>query len=461
MLYRALWHTYPIQWLAGLASWLVPVFTRRSPPLVIFTAFHGDGFRGNTRVIYEALQQTSGHALQPVWLSRNPEIVAQLRSKYGPASAYRMHSWQGLLQLARAGTILFTHGTSDFAFLRLPRRAHRLQTYHGLPTKRGEYVRPRHNGAPNLLHRAVLWARFSPISTFLSTSDAVTNAMSRRFGHPPASFIQVGFPFADEIQTRSRRSDFWDAFWSPDGSGSQISSPDGSVSQISSPDGSRSQISSPDGSVSQISSPDGSGSQISSPGARLLVRPHPRIILYAPTYRKRAKTQWFPFPDFDLSRLSKFLETENCLLALRTHPNEPVDIGTFQSHNPRIIDAGSHHIESAEQVLIHCDVIVTDYSSLYLEGLLRDIPPIFLPYDLDRYERGFMWPYAEVTPGPKPATQTEFEHAIRDALAPTRAASYAKDRIRVRNLFWGQADGNATSRVIDVLRRWTTTPVGS
>jgi len=411
-LYRAPWHTYPIQWLAGLASWIVPIFTRRCPPLVIFTAFHGDGFRGNTRVIYEALQQTSGHALQPVWLSRKPEIVTQLRSKYGPASAYRMHSWQGLRHLARAGTILFTHGTSDFAFLRLPRRAHRLQTYHGLPTKRGEYVRPRHNGAPNLLHRVVLWARFSPISTFLSTSEAVTNAMSRRFGHPPASFIQVGFPFADEIQTTLRRSDFWDAFWSPDGS-------------------------------------------------RLRVRQHPRVILYAPTYRKRAKTQWFPFPDFDLSRLSQFLETENCLLALRTHPNEPVDFGTFQYHSPRIIDAGSHHIESAEQVLIHCDVIVTDYSSLYLEGLLRDIPPIFLPYDLDRYERGFMWPYAEVTPGPKPATQTEFEHAIRDALAPTRAASYAKDRVRVRDLFWGQADGNATSRVIDVLRRWTTTPVGS
>ena len=72
------------------------------------------------------------------------------------------------------------------------------------------------------------------------------------------------------------------------------------------------------------------------------------------------------------------------------------------------MDAGQHAVEEVFQLLPSVDCIITDYSSIYLEGLLRDIPVVFLPYDAATYERGHAFPPVEVRPGPEPSTQADF-----------------------------------------------------
>lgn len=383
---------YPVQWLAGLASIPMSVFASKNKVRVVLTSFHGDGYRGNTRVLFEAL--CKHEELEAIWLSRNPKLVKLLQQKYGKERACLTHSLKGLNALATAAALLFTHGTSDFPFMRLPRRALFIQTYHGLPTKRGEYMRPKSDSEPNFLHKIVLRYRFEPIDYFLSSSPFVTDLFSRRFNLPEDRFVDTGYPCYDRLATAAPEPDFIRNNW-PE-------------------------------------APE-----------------HKSVVLYSPTYRKMKKTRWFPFDDFDPETLSRFLDEHNILMLFRPHPNDGFDRSSLSKINSRCLYAGQEKIEDVYELLIHTNAIITDYSSIYIEGLLRDIPSVFIPYDLDSYERGQAYPYMEYTPGDKVHSQKQFVASLKKAL--TDPSYCAEDKVRVRNSFFSRKDGEATERVIRFL----------
>jgi CDP-glycerol glycerophosphotransferase len=395
-------YSYPRQWLFGLLSIGLEPFVKQHPKLVVLTSFHGDGYRGNTKIIFEKLLDHP-HII-PVWLSRNTKLVQELQHRYGIEKAARLHSFKGLIILAKARSILMTHGTSDYAFMRLPRRASLIQTYHGLPTKRGEYLRPKSDRPPGWFHRRVLKYRFSTIDYFLSSSPEVTRLFSARFNLPATKFVETGYPYTDEIIHATYDSNRLKSILLASEKPKNIAFPE--------------------------QSPD-------------------KIILYAPTYRKLQPTRWFPFDDFDPRKLNLFLERHNALIILRPHPNERPD---FRSHilpDSRIRICTDKILEDAAGLLPLCNVIITDYSGIYLEGLLKDIPAIFLPYDLESYERGFPWNYAEVTPGPKPKTFDEFLISLESAFQGAEDFSIARNR--TRSMFFDRPDGNAVLRVIEFL----------
>jgi CDP-glycerol glycerophosphotransferase (TagB/SpsB family) len=384
---------YPVQWAAGLLSVLLPRICPRDPFRVVLTSFHGDGYRGNTSVLFEKLCDHT--FLRPVWLSRNSDLVHGLQAKFGKDRACLTHSIRGAKMLAGAGAVFMTHGTSDYPFMYLPRHAFRIQTYHGLPTKRGEYLRPDRDGPPNRLHQLVLAYRFRPITHFLSSSPLVTRLFSARFNLPETVFMDTGYPSADELINAGKPSPgFYGKLW-----------------------------------------------------------PHaPRagkLILYAPTFRRKSRTRWFPFDDLNLAGLASFLEEHDALLALRPHPNDGERLRHITGISNRFVIAGHTVVENVNLLVAGSDVIVTDYSGIYLEGLLRDIPAVFIPYDRQSYERGFPLPYDEVTPGPHVRTQAAFLKELEAAL--NRNDGFSDFREGVRSMFFSKTDGNAAGRVIAFL----------
>ena len=376
---------YPRQWLFGLLSGLVKPFVKTDPKLVVLTSFHGDDFRGNTKIVFESLVHHPH--IKAIWLSRNKTVIHEIVAQYGPGHALILHSWKGIFTLGKANFYLLTHGTSDFAFCWLSRKATIIQTYHGLPTKRGEYMRPGSDKKPSWLHRLVLSYRFKPIHYFLSTSPLVSDLFSKRFNLTPDRILEIGFPTSDRlIKSNVPISQFW-------------------------------------------------------PEAP----PAKRVILYAPTYRRRTKTKWFPFNDFDKAKLEDFLEQRNALMVLRSHPNEKPHTELIGN---RIVSGNDPDIYS---LIGLSDVIISDYSGVYLEGLLLDIPCVFLPYDKATYERGFPYDYDEVTPGPKPETQSDFLDCLDEGLSG--AESYQAERRRVKDLFFHRNDGKSTERLIQFIEK--------
>jgi CDP-glycerol glycerophosphotransferase len=138
---------------------------------------------------------------------------------------------------------------------------------------------------------------------------------------------------------------------------------------------------------------------------------HEHLILYCPTWRNYADTILFPFDDFDPEALGKFLDEKKAVILLRSHINEE-DRGT-RFRSDRIVEFSFDTFPDVNEILPHIHMLMTDYSSIYFDYLLVDRPMIFLPYDLETYEkeRGFMLDdYDKWTPGPK---ADSFESLIR------------------------------------------------
>jgi len=325
-------------------------------------------------------------SLSPIWLSTDPNIVRRIQQKYGKEFAALAHSWRGIWHIARAQAIVISHGMTDLPWLHLNRKALLFQAFHGLPTKGdGQGC-----AKPSLAHRFRLWRHWKPVDRFLSSSPLVSDIYARRYRLPVSCFLELGYPSHDAM-----------------------------IHAATTPDDVRALF------------PD--------------APPWKHILLYTPTFRKQTVTQLFPFDDFDPETLRRFLDENDVLCCLRPHPNEKLNLDPWLAISPRIVALDDKIVPDLYTVLPHCSLVVTDYSAVYIEGLLADIPSIFVPYDLETYERGLAFDYNEMTPGAKVSSLAAMVMEATAALNAQR--KYASDQDRVRKMFFTHIDGHATERV--------------
>lgn len=181
-----------------------------------------------------------------------------------------------------------------------------------------------------------------------------------------------------------------------------------------------------------------------------------RVILYAPTWREYGdRSSFFPFEDRDLDKLNLFLEKQGAYILIRGHREEMERIYNNYDQNKsysRILPAHQEVFPDAQQLLAHTDLLITDYSSIYLDYLLLDKPMIFIPYDLNLYQsyRGFLFDYDSHTPGPKVFSQSDMQVAIANSFSGyTTFDSKRREMIR---LFHKYSDSNASERIVERIK---------
>ena len=101
-----------------------------------------------------------------------------------------------------------------------------------------------------------------------------------------------------------------------------------------------------------------------------------RAVLYAPTYREAGAAKLFPFPDMDLRRLEAFLEEHKLLLCLRAHLEETNLCAPYAGG--RIVDVSANVVDDITEYLTCFDVLITDYSSIYIDYLLLNLSLIHI-----------------------------------------------------------------------------------
>ena len=99
------------------------------------------------------------------------------------------------------------------------------------------------------------------------------------------------------------------------------------------------------------------------------------------------------------------------------------------------------------QLFKQADILVTDYSSAFIDWLILDKPVIFASYDLDEYteNNGFLDLYQNLVPSPVCTEADQVFEEIRRAIH--EPDFYQEERKKFRRKYLGDAAGNICDRV--------------
>jgi CDP-glycerol glycerophosphotransferase len=173
------------------------------------------------------------------------------------------------------------------------------------------------------------------------------------------------------------------------------------------------------------------------------------IILYAPTFRQHKPTQWFPFPDMDEKKFTEFLTENQIVMLLRPHELEQFDV---PYNIDRTFVVNYELFDDILPLLSSADLLITDYSGVFVEFLVTDKPMIFLPYDKDEYalDRGFWFEYNQVIPGPQVYSFEDFCSEIVQGLTDPTVGKFTRDR--ARSIFLASDREGNCERILDLFR---------
>lgn len=177
------------------------------------------------------------------------------------------------------------------------------------------------------------------------------------------------------------------------------------------------------------------------------------LISYLPTYRDNGRTRMEDNVIFDLPRLENFCEEYNCLFLIKKHfwhKNEYTDLSQY-SH---IIDETTNNKIDTQELLYNTDILITDYSSCYIDYLLLDRPVIFYCYDYTHYlkaDRGLYFNYQDVTPGSHSYNFEQLIDSLKQAINGNN--KYLDQQNRVKNFFYSKENQNIVSpRLIEKIK---------
>ena len=170
------------------------------------------------------------------------------------------------------------------------------------------------------------------------------------------------------------------------------------------------------------------------------------LYLYCPTFREEGRKRVRFDPKLDFDAIDKALSDDEALL-LHMHPT--VDYSLLDGKTYRHI-ADLTGEEDTLTLLCVATLLVTDYSSVIVEGSVLGLPMLFYCPDFETYERGFYLKYPDDLPGEMRTDGSRFVEDMRDALA-NRSVERERNYRRAQT---DACDGRATERVVKVIEKW-------
>lgn len=165
------------------------------------------------------------------------------------------------------------------------------------------------------------------------------------------------------------------------------------------------------------------------------------LIIYSPTWRKETNL----FNHLNLVSINEFTRQHNIIFIIKLHPKHKFKLDLRQYSN--IIEYNKN--ADVYPLLPLTDLMITDYSSIYLDYLLLDRPIIFYPYDSEEYigkERELLLDYNNVTPGAICYNQDSLEKEIYEHII-SREDIFKKQRNKLKGQFFKYADGKSSERL--------------
>ncbi len=182
-----------------------------------------------------------------------------------------------------------------------------------------------------------------------------------------------------------------------------------------------------------------------------------RLVVYAPTYRQTAvsaNARYYQFAPKEIDALKTVLRRHGAVLGYRPHyfknSTEYFNLDQFLDGD-ELIDLSQAAVPEFSAVARECDVLVTDYSSVYIETLYLGKPAVCFAYDLENYrteQDGLLYDMDLAFPGP---VCQDFDSVLQalDDLLGARAPAVDGRMATAQKLFFTHRDHSNAQRVRD------------
>lgn len=313
----------------------------RSRKICIFGAWLGKQYADNSKYLFLCAQKHS--TMRPVWITKDASICKEIRRQ--GYEAYMFHSLKGIFLQLRAKYAIVSNGISDVNHTFMGGAIY-LNLWHGVPLKKVGYDddktvnwESRGQKIRRAIHKIPLGKEY-----VVATSQPYAKIYESAFKCPSSRVITLG-------QVRN------DIFF------------------------------------------DEEGYFLPKHQLRKAAKGR-KIILYTPTHRQEGKEKFPLEENFDFERLNQWCKEKHAVFVIRLHfyhKKETLDLSMYSN----IFNITEKEMD-IQELLMDTDLLITDYSSTYIDYLLLNRPLMFYEFDYEDYlmnDREMYYPYEEVTPG--------------------------------------------------------------
>jgi CDP-glycerol glycerophosphotransferase len=357
-------------------------------------------FADNSKYLFLRLVEAPPHGLDVRYLADHPRIASALEEAGLPSISYP--SLRGLWYLLRCETVV----VDASSWVRPMRyqvlwRARKVQLWHGCPLKRIELDDRRSERAPGLLLGLSqrLIGRYPRYDFVLSPSPRFTDiAFRRAFGE--CEVIEAAYPrnivFGRQDPNFLIGTDRSAVGWIDAGKRQGLTT-----------------------------------------------------VFYLPTFRDTGGDAMSDGA-LDVARLQEFALERGYQFLIKRHPvavalREPRGESRIHICEPRA---------DVYPLLARCDVLITDYSSVFFDFLHAGRPIVFFAYDLERYlrqDRSMYFGYERIAPGPICRSQADLEDALLACRNNADGDPFARRRAELLEWAFAPVDGQRLDRIASYL----------
>lgn len=373
----------------GTAVAALDLIVPKKVPMYVFVVGAGNAFSGNIKAAHDYYREKHG---RDVFLLAHPSSDLTLCESGDAEPAGDVTSLRGLWTLLRASALFIEYWSGDWYWPGILRsRRTIMNLWHGIPIKRMGIA----DGNRSSVREA------ARIGYMIASSHIDRSVMAASFGVEYPNVLMTGYPRNDWLVS--------------------------------------------DDAVRRSPSLARTAADV------VWVKNGRRLVLYAPTYRGHHLSSGadvsgvYAFTNDELDRLRSLLVSRNAVLGVRPHINRGGD--DRLRYDDVIIDMSRAVFKDVQMLLRHTDVLVSDYSGVWVDYLLLDRPVIGFAYDWEAYaaERGYIYDYFSIFPGPMVRSFGELIDALEQALTGTPAIT---ERQRfVKGMFHAFPDGTSCERL--------------
>jgi len=180
-----------------------------------------------------------------------------------------------------------------------------------------------------------------------------------------------------------------------------------------------------------------------------------KFILFVPTFRNDQGNAYYKFSKNEIESLNNYLETNNIILGLREHMADKANSYSSDLVGGNIINVGSNIFPNIEILYRKADLLITDYSSCFIDFMLTGKPMISFAYDYEHYmnkERGFFYDMEFVFPGPICKDYQSLLLSIVETMNQVDKEP-SENYLSKRKIFFDYIDDKNSSRVVKEINK--------